>query len=81
MPLMLWYAVEPLANLDADRALALSQKASNPIILKYTVQKLGELNTPAAIAALQKLKNSLAESNSHTNHELNMQLSKLNLEP
>ncbi|WP_339705930.1 PVC-type heme-binding CxxCH protein [Algoriphagus aquimarinus] len=81
MPLMFWYAVEPLADLDADRALALAEKASNPLILKYTVQKLSELKTAEATAALQKLKKSLAESDSHSNHELKMQLAKITLEP
>lgn len=81
MPLMLWYAVEPLASLDADRALALAEKAVNPLVLKYTVQKLGELKTPEATAALVKFKKSLAESDLPHNHELKMQLDKLSLEP
>ncbi len=80
MPLMLWYAIEPLASLDADRALALAEKASNPLILKYTVQKLGELKTTEATAALQKFKKSLDDSDSHSNHELKIQLSKITLE-
>ncbi|MEB2775102.1 PVC-type heme-binding CxxCH protein [Algoriphagus sp. D3-2-R+10] len=81
MPLMLWYALEPLADLDADRALALAEKASNPLILKYTVQKLSELNTSEATAALQRLRKSLDESDSHSNHALKIQLAKITLKP
>ncbi|MEB2784280.1 PVC-type heme-binding CxxCH protein [Algoriphagus persicinus] len=81
MPLMLWYAIEPLADLDADRALNLAEKASNPLILKYTVQKLSELNTNEATAALQRLRKSLDESDSHNNHELKIQLAKITLKP
>jgi len=65
LPLMLWYAVEPLVSLAADRALTLAEKASNPLILEYTVQKLGELKTTEATAALRKHKNSLNNSDSH----------------
>ncbi|MDR7130884.1 putative membrane-bound dehydrogenase-like protein [Algoriphagus sp. 4150] len=79
MPLMLWYAVEPLVSIDADRALALAEKAANPLILKYTVQKLSELSTPEGTSALRKLKNSLDDSDSHHNHELKMQLFKITL--
>ncbi|MEB2780930.1 PVC-type heme-binding CxxCH protein [Algoriphagus sp. C2-6-M1] len=81
MPLMLWYAIEPLADLDADRALNLAEKASNPLMLKYTVQKLSELNTNEATAALQRLRKSLDESDSHYNHELKIQLAKITLKP
>lgn len=70
MPLMLWYAVEPLVDIDADRALTLAEKASNTLILEYTVQKLNELKTAEATAALQKHKNSLDNSDSHSNHAL-----------
>lgn len=80
MPLMLWYSVEPLASLDPERALALAEKSSNPLILKYTVQKLGELKTSEATAALQKFKKLHEESDSHSNHGLKMQLSKITLE-
>lgn len=80
LPLMLWYAMEPLSSLNADRAISLAGKAANPLLLEYTVQKLGQIKTPQATAALLKLKKSLAESDSHTNHELKMQLSKIALE-
>ena len=74
MPLMLWYAMEPLVSLNADRALSLAEKASNPLILQYTVQKLGELKNPTSAEALLKLKKYLEETNVHGSHELKMKL-------
>ena len=74
MPLMLWYAMEPLVSLNADRALSLAEKASNPLILQYTVQKLGELKTPTSAEALLKLKKYLEETSVHGSHELKMKL-------
>ncbi|WPR76370.1 PVC-type heme-binding CxxCH protein [Algoriphagus sp. NG3] len=68
LPLMLWYAVEPLADLDAERAVGLAEKAENPLILEYTLRKLEELKTTEASAVFQKHRNSLARSESHSNH-------------
>lgn len=47
LPLMLWYALEPLTDLDAKRALTLAEDAKIPILLEYTMQKLGEKNVMA----------------------------------
>ncbi len=44
LPLMLWYALEPLTDRDAKRALDLAENAKIPILLQYTVDKLGEKN-------------------------------------
>ncbi|MBN7813059.1 dehydrogenase [Algoriphagus sp. H41] len=44
LPLMLWYALEPLTDLDAKRALVLAENAKIPLLLEYTWQKLGEKN-------------------------------------
>lgn len=77
MPLMLWYAVEPLLDLNAERALALARNAANPLILKYTIQKLNVLKTPEAIAALEKFNNSASNSASEMNHDLQMHSTKI----
>jgi putative membrane-bound dehydrogenase-like protein len=47
LPLMLWYALEPLTDLDARRASSLVQDANVPILLEYTMRKLGEKNVMA----------------------------------
>lgn len=80
IPLMEWYAVEPLVDLNAEKALALAQTASNPLILKYTVQKLNELTTPDAIAALQKFTESIDNLASEMNHESKEHSTKTTLE-
>ncbi|GAB3219811.1 dehydrogenase [Algoriphagus aestuariicola] len=48
LPLMLWYALEPMTDLDAARALALAENSKIPILLQYTMDKLGEKNVSAA---------------------------------
>jgi putative membrane-bound dehydrogenase-like protein len=47
LPLMLWYALEPLTDLDARRASSLVQDSKIPILLEYTMRKLGEKNVMA----------------------------------
>lgn len=42
LPLMLWYALEPLTDLDSKRALTLAETSRIPILLEYTTRKLGE---------------------------------------
>src|SRR6185436_16530989 len=45
LPLMVWYAAEPFATKDVQRALTLAEKAKLPKILEFTVRRLGALNT------------------------------------
>ena len=54
IPLMLWYATEPLIPLDPDRALQLAGKAKIPNILTYTLQRIGALKTVASKNLLKK---------------------------
>ncbi len=43
LPLMVWYALEPLIDKDRDRALAIAKESPLPDVLKYTEQKLDAL--------------------------------------
>jgi putative membrane-bound dehydrogenase-like protein len=52
LPLMVWYAAEPLPTKDFKRALALAESAKLPNILNFTVRRTAALNTPAAFAAI-----------------------------
>jgi len=52
LPLMYWYAAEPLAGLDAGRALALASRAKVPPVLTFMVQRIGSEGTPAAVNLL-----------------------------
>jgi putative heme-binding domain-containing protein len=54
LPLMYWYAAEPLAEADPERALAfgLSCGKTMPLLREFMVRRVGGLNTGPAIALL-----------------------------
>src|SRR5207245_11735445 len=52
LPLMVWYAAEPLPTKDAHRALALAESAKPPNILSFMARRTAALNTPEAFAAI-----------------------------
>ncbi|MDB6028852.1 MAG: putative rane-bound dehydrogenase [Verrucomicrobiales bacterium] len=54
LPLMVWYAAEPLATVDFNRALAMSENAKLPNILNFTVRRTAALDTTEAFAAITK---------------------------
>ncbi|HSU56026.1 MAG TPA: PVC-type heme-binding CxxCH protein, partial [Candidatus Dormibacteraeota bacterium] len=63
LPLMVWYAAEPMPTVDAKRALAMAETAKLPNLLNFTVRRTAALNTPSAIAAITELlKNAVNES-------------------
>src|SRR5262249_47710208 len=41
LPLMYWYAVEPLADIDAKRALALAAGSKIPLVQSFLIRRLG----------------------------------------
>lgn len=54
LPAMIWYAMEPLAESDADRALALGMNAglNMPILRKHTLRRLAESGESSSIERL-----------------------------
>jgi putative membrane-bound dehydrogenase-like protein len=52
LPLMIWYAAEPMATANMDRALELALEAELPTLLPYTVRRVAALDHEAAIRAL-----------------------------
>jgi putative membrane-bound dehydrogenase-like protein len=52
LPLMYWYAAEPLADVDASRALALAERAKIPLLLPFMVRRISSAGTPKEIALL-----------------------------
>jgi putative membrane-bound dehydrogenase-like protein len=50
LPLMYWYAAEPLAGRDASRALALASRAKVPNLLPFMVRRIASEATPEALA-------------------------------
>jgi putative heme-binding domain-containing protein len=53
LPLMVWYAAEPLAAEDPARALALAAKAKLPL-LAFMVRRIAAMDTPESLALLVK---------------------------
>lgn len=60
LPLMVWYAAEPLAAADFSRALTLAANAKLPRILEFTVRRTAALNTPEGFAAITKTLDSVS---------------------
>jgi putative membrane-bound dehydrogenase-like protein len=52
LPLMDWYAAEPLATVDAARAMRLAQAAKVPTLLPFMTRRIAALGTPEALALL-----------------------------
>jgi hypothetical protein len=77
LPLMLWYAAEPLATIDAKRALQIAEKAKMPKILPYTIQRVGAIGSNDSKKLLNELNERLGKLNSHENHESRMLIGKV----
>jgi hypothetical protein len=61
IPLMLWYASEPLASLDAGRFLQMAELAKNPHFLSYAMRRVAALNSKTSNNALKALKKRLSK--------------------
>jgi putative membrane-bound dehydrogenase-like protein len=68
LPLMVWYALEPLAVLDTKRTLELAEKAQLPNILSYTIQRVAAIGTDESRKLLKELNDRLGKTGSHENH-------------
>ena len=54
VPLMVWYAAEPMADVDMDRMLQMALAAKLPNLLPYTVQRIAAMGTPEALSTLSE---------------------------
>jgi putative heme-binding domain-containing protein len=52
LPLMYWYAAEPLAEVDAGRALHLASHTEVPHVLSFMARRISSGGTPEAIATV-----------------------------
>src|SRR5690606_40085851 len=52
IPLMAWYATEPLVSIDMDRALDLALSSKLPRTLPFTVQRIAAEDSQEALQAL-----------------------------
>jgi Flp pilus assembly CpaE family ATPase len=66
---MLWYAAEPLAAVDAKRAIEMAEKSKMSKHLPYMIQRVTALGTEDSKKLLKELKDRLGKSHSHENHE------------
>ncbi|GAB3494135.1 hypothetical protein GCM10027341_09900 [Spirosoma knui] len=77
LPLMLWYAAEPLAAIDMKRALALAQKSKMAKHLPYTIQRVAAIGTDDAKKLLKELNDRVGKlEHSHQNHEIQTLIAK-----
>ncbi len=52
LPLMVWYAAEPLAEVDAARALQLAADGKIPTVFSFMVRRIAKMGSPEALAVL-----------------------------
>ena len=77
LPLMLWYAFEPLVPMDMDRAAGIATSTELVNTLKFTVQRLKAINSPESKKVLQGLSKKLTSGeNMHKYHDVLMLISK-----
>jgi len=57
LPLMNWYAAEPLGAQNAHRALALAGESKLPRILHFTTRRVAAIGTPDALGEIAKTLN------------------------
>src|SRR5262245_2096427 len=49
LPLMDWYAAEPLAEIDAPRALALASEGNIPLVFEFMIRRITAIGTPESL--------------------------------
>ncbi len=84
IPLMLWYAAEPLVPLNPERSLQMAEKSKIPGLLNYTIRRTGTINTRASRKLLEALLdkwNNSKSGNFKTERELIEDIMKGDQEP
>jgi putative membrane-bound dehydrogenase-like protein len=61
LPLMAWYAMEPVVETDPSRSLALAADSKLPRILNFTTRRVAAIGTPEAYAAITRTLDSLPD--------------------
>ncbi len=70
IPYMIWYAFEPLAELDANRAIEIAKRSKQRHALPYMVRRVAAIEGDSKAAqVLQKLKGDLEKKRNHTEEE------------
>ncbi|GAB3331690.1 hypothetical protein GCM10027299_37570 [Larkinella ripae] len=78
LPLLVWYASEPLAAIDMKRALEMAQKSKLPKQLSYTIQRIAAIGSEDSKKLLKGLNERVGKlDHTHENHELQTLLAKV----
>jgi putative heme-binding domain-containing protein len=54
LPLMDWYAAEPLAEIDAPRALEMVEEGNIPLVLEFMIRRIASIGTPESLDMVVK---------------------------
>jgi len=76
LPLMVWYASEPLAAIDMKRFLQMAEKAKFARFMPYSIQRVAAIGTDESKKLLKELNDRLGKLNSYENHESLMLIGK-----
>jgi len=75
LPLMNWYAFEPLIDLDTERAMEMALDSEQPLILQYTIRKIGSFEDSKSKDTLRMMQERLEDKFSdEINHEIREEL-------
>ncbi len=78
IPLMVWYAAEPMVEQDVDRALDMAMEAKLSNILPYTIKRAGAIGTEQAMKALEEVEQKLqGKTDSEPYHQARQELDQL----
>ncbi|WP_259014103.1 PVC-type heme-binding CxxCH protein [Emticicia fluvialis] len=77
LPLMVWYAAEPLATVDARRFMQMAERSRLPRFLNYAIQRTGALNTAESKALLKELDSKLARVQTKASQEKHQLINKV----
>ncbi|MFH5886258.1 PVC-type heme-binding CxxCH protein [Halalkalibaculum sp. DA3122] len=61
LPLMAWFAAEPLVEKNMDRALDLAMESELPTILPYTIKRVAAVGTDQAMEKLENVEKDLKD--------------------
>src|SRR5690606_26805471 len=75
LPLMNWYAFEPLVDMDMERAMEWAMAAEQPTLVQFTIRKIGMLDTDMARRVLQDAQTRMEDKfTDQKNHEIREEL-------
>jgi putative membrane-bound dehydrogenase-like protein len=77
LPLMLWYAAEPLVKLDAKRAMDMAIKAQSPHILPFTIRRVGAIGSSESYKILKELYLWMVKKDSHKYHSFTIMIKQI----